>query len=375
MSDGMSSSDASESDVSEEKSTATDPIWSFRGYSLKASDLNSAMTHLYRGEVQRSNTWRTRLDSTTNWAVVTTAAALTFVFGERDNPHIMIILTTLLAAVFLYIESRRYRYYELWTSRVRQMETDFFAAMLVPPYRPDEDWAKNLAGSLLRPEFPISELEAVGRRFRRNYVMIFGALALAWVAKVAVHPEQVETWQDFVQNASIGPVPGLLVIAAGIAFNVVLFAVGWLTSGLQEAPGEVLPRYPSPLGPGRLLDNISDAAQVVLPETLQRVPRRTQLAYIITDKTQRAAERLMHDLARGVTALSGTGMYTGRQHGVLLCAVAPTEVAKLKAIVSDVDPDAFVIITAAYDVMGRGFQRVDGKSKRSKRAQDAEGRD
>jgi uncharacterized membrane protein len=372
VSDSIPSSDASEPDVSEEESPATDPIWSFRGYNLKGSDLNSAMVHLYRGEVQRSNTWRTRLDSTTNWAVVTTAAALTFVFGEGDNPHVMIILTTLLVAVFLYIESRRYRYYELWTSRVRQMETDFFAAMLVPPYRPDEDWAKNLAGSLLRPEFPISELEALGRRFRRNYFVIFGALALAWVAKVAIHPEQVETWQDFVHNASIGPVSGLLVITVGIAFNVVLFAVGWLTAGLQEAPGEVLPRYPSPLGPGRLLDNISDAAQVVLPETLHRVPRRTQLAYIITDKTQRTAERLMHDLVRGVTALSGTGMYTGRQHGVLLCAVAPTEVAKLKAIVSDVDPDAFVIITAAYDVMGRGFRGSDRKSKGSNRAQNIE---
>lgn len=367
MSDGMSAADASASDVSEGTSPAADPIWSFRGYDLKGSDLTTAMVHLYRGEVQRSNTWRTRLDSTTNWAVVTTAAALTFVFGERDNPHVMIILTTLLVAVFLYIESRRYRYYELWTSRVRRMETDFFAAMLIPPYRPDEDWAKSLAGSLLRPEFPISELEAVGRRFRRNYLVIFIALGLAWVAKVAVHPQPAETWQDFVNNASIGPIPGLLVVAAGVSFNLVLFAVGWLTAGLQEAPGEVLPRYPSPLGPGRLLDNISDAAQVVLPETLHRVPRRTQLAYIITDKTQRTAERLMHDLARGVTALSGTGMYTGRPHGVLLCAVAPTEVAKLKAIVSDVDPDAFVIITAAHDVMGRGFHHADGKSKGSSR--------
>jgi uncharacterized membrane protein len=364
-SDATSPSSASETGPAEEKST-TDPIWSFRGYSLKASDLNSAMTHLYRGEVQRSNTWRTRLDSTTNWAVVTTAAALTFVFGERDNPHVMILLTTLLVAVFLYIESRRYRYYELWTSRVRQMETDFFAAMLVPPYRPDEDWAKNLAGSLLRPEFPISELEALGRRFRRNYFVIFVALALAWIAKVAIHPEPVTTWREFVQNAAIGPVPGELVIAAGVVFNLVLFAVGWLTSGLQEAPGEVLPRYPSPLGPGRLIDNISDAAQVVLPETLQRVPRRTQLAYIITDKAERVAQRLMHDLVRGVTALSGTGMYTGRQHSVLLCAVAPTEVAKLKNIVRETDPDAFVIITAAYDVMGRGFRPSDGRSKRAR---------
>lgn len=339
-----------------------DPIWSFRGYKLKASDLNSAMTHLYRGEVQRSNTWRTRLDSTTNWAVVTTAAALTFVFGDRDNPHVMIILTTLLATVFLYIESRRYRYYELWTSRVRQMETDFFAAMLVPPYRPDEDWAKNLAGSLLKPEFPISELEALGRRFRRNYVVIFATLALAWIVKVTIHPRQVQSWQEFLDNASVGPFPGGLVVTLGIIFYVTIFAVGWLTAEMQEAPGEVLPRYPSALGPGRLINNISGAAQDVIPEALHRVPRRTQLAYIITDKKQRLAERLMHDLARGVTSLAGTGMYTGEQHSVLLCAIAPAEVAKLKNIVRDCDSEAFVIITAAYDVMGRGFRPL-GKGK------------
>lgn len=349
-------SDATQSDEETQEPNDADPIWSFRGYQLKASDLNSAMTHLYRGEVQRSNTWRTRLDSTTNWAVVTTAAALTFVFGEKDNSHVMIILTTLLASVFLYIESRRYRYYELWTSRVRQMETDFFAAMLVPPYRPDEDWAKNLAGSLLRPEFPISELEAIGRRFRRNYFVIFATLGLAWVTKVAIHPQPVHSWQEFVTNAEVGPVPGWSVILLGIVFYAAVFAVGWLTAELQESPGEVLPRYPSALGPGRLLDNISEAAQEVIPEALHRVPRRTQLAYVITDRGQRLSERLMHDLARGVTSLAGTGMYTGEQHAILLCAVAPTEVAKLKKIVQACDPDAFVIITAAHDVMGRGFR-------------------
>lgn len=351
-------SDNKASDDGEKERENSEPIWTFRGYKLSAGDLNSAMTHLYRGEVQRSNTWRTRLDSTTNWAVVTTAAALTFVFGERDNPHVMIILTALLVSVFLYIESRRYRYYELWTSRVRQMETDFFAAMLIPPYRPDEDWAKNLAGSLLRPEFPISELEAIGRRFRRNYLVIFATLALAWIVKVAIHPRSIQSWQEFVNHAAVGPVSGEAVIIAGFLFYFVLFAIGWLTAEMQESPGEVLPRYPSPLGPGRLIDNISEAAQEVIPETLHRVPRRTQLAYIITDKSQRLAERLMHDLVRGVTSLAGTGMYTGQQRTVLLCAVAPTEVAKLKGIVRECDPDAFVIITAAYDVMGRGFKPI-----------------
>jgi uncharacterized membrane protein len=340
-----------------------EPIWTFRGYELSASDLNSAMVHLYRGEVQRSNTWRRRLDSTTNWAVVTTAAALSLAFGAPSNSHVMIILTTLLVTVFLYIESRRYRYYELWTSRVRLMETDFFAAMLVPPFCPDEDWARRLAGSLLRPEFPVSEMEALGRRFRRNYAVIFTILALAWFAKIAIHPEPAYSLQDLLNHARLGPLPGWLIMGAGGVFYVAIFAIGWLTVEMHEAPGEVLPRYPSPLGPGRLINNIAEKAQELIPGTLHRVPRRQQLAYIITDKSQRLAERLMHELARGVTALAGTGMYTGKQHTVLLCAVTPTQVAQLKNIVRETDPDAFVIITSAFEVMGRGFKPIKKESK------------
>lgn len=357
----MSDERVSGDDQKEQEST--EQVWTFRGYKLLSSEFNTAMVHLYRGEVARSNVWRTRLDSTTNWAVVTTAAALTFTFGSATNPHVMIILTTILVSVFLYIESRRYRYYELWTSRVRLMETDFFAAMLVPPYRPDQDWARRLAGSLLRPEFPISELEALGRRFRRNYIVIFATLAMAWVTKVAIHPEPVQSWQEFVAHAGVGPLPGALVIAVGVLFNVAIFAIGWLTTEMHEAPGEVLPRYPSPLGPGRLIDNIAEAAQEVLPEALHRVPRRTHLAYIITDKSQRLAERVMHDLMRGVTALNGTGMYTGKQHTVLLCAVAPTQVAQLKNIVRECDPDAFMVIASAQEVLGRGFTPINKKTR------------
>ncbi len=48
-----------------------EPVWSYRGYNLRSSEFTTAMVHYYRAEIQRSNTWRTRLDNTTNWAVVT----------------------------------------------------------------------------------------------------------------------------------------------------------------------------------------------------------------------------------------------------------------------------------------------------------------
>jgi uncharacterized membrane protein len=56
--------------------------WHFRGYAMRPGEFNTAMVHFYRGEVSRSNTWRARLDGTSNWAVVTIAALLTFSFGR-----------------------------------------------------------------------------------------------------------------------------------------------------------------------------------------------------------------------------------------------------------------------------------------------------
>ncbi|HEY6120634.1 MAG TPA: DUF2270 domain-containing protein, partial [Pyrinomonadaceae bacterium] len=54
---------------------------------MSVSEFNTAMIHFYRGEIQRSNTWRNRLDTTTNWAVITAGATLSFVFSSPSNPH------------------------------------------------------------------------------------------------------------------------------------------------------------------------------------------------------------------------------------------------------------------------------------------------
>ena len=77
---------------------------------LTPSEFNTAMVHLYRGEVSRANTWRTRLDGTTNWAVLTTGGTLSFAFSSPSSPHIMILLNSLLIGFFLLIEAHRYRY-------------------------------------------------------------------------------------------------------------------------------------------------------------------------------------------------------------------------------------------------------------------------
>ena len=55
---------------------------------LSLSD--TAMAHLYRGELGRSDRWRTRLDTTTNWALTTTAAVISFGFANVSQSHVTI---------------------------------------------------------------------------------------------------------------------------------------------------------------------------------------------------------------------------------------------------------------------------------------------
>src|SRR3954453_13286323 len=142
----------------------------FLGSQVRPSEVNTAIVHLYRAEITRANSWRSRLDVTTNWALLSTGAAISFAFGQQVTHHSVIILNTLLITLFLSIEARRYRYYELWSYRVRVIEADFYAALLVPPFRPDPELSGKLAESLLNPQFPISIWEALGRRLRRNYL-------------------------------------------------------------------------------------------------------------------------------------------------------------------------------------------------------------
>ena len=84
----------------------------FEDYPLTRQECISALVHFYRGEMYRSQVRRTRLDTTTNWAVVGTAAMITFTFGEAVHPHIILLLSNLVIAIFLCQEARRFRYFK-----------------------------------------------------------------------------------------------------------------------------------------------------------------------------------------------------------------------------------------------------------------------
>lgn len=83
------------------------------------------------------------------------------------------------------------------------------------------------------------------------------------------------------------------------------------------------------------------------------------MCLIVTDQAQRVSDEILAEMHRGVTALEATGMYSGESHKVLLCAVTVTEVTHLKDLVKGVDSDAFVVVTAAEEVLGRGFLTLE----------------
>jgi len=191
----------------------------------------TVLAHLYRGEIYRSTLWRTRLDQTTNWAVVTTGLALSLTFAGPIASPLPVILLGILVAVFLLFEARRYRYFNVWRARCRLLESD----VLVPMLRGegivmDGKWNTLLASDYARPHFHISYLRAIGRRLRKNYAYILSVQALAYFGKLAIHPRSVASLDEFLDRAAIGPLPGWCVVLAGVVFHCtwILIAIGTL---------------------------------------------------------------------------------------------------------------------------------------------------
>lgn len=79
-------------------------------------------------------------------------------------------------------------------------------------------------------------------------------------------------------------------------------------------------------------------------------------AFIVTDRPDQITQEVFSSLGRGVTALQGRGGYTGKERQVLLCVVGRSEQNRLREIIGSLDPGAFVIFTAAHEVLGEGFK-------------------
>lgn len=204
-----------------------------------------ALSHLYRGEVYRSTIWRTRLDATTNWAVVTTGVALSLAFSSATASPLPLALVGLLVAVFLYIEARRYRFFDFWRIRAHIMEVHFFGPMMRGHgVRIDNGWNEILYQDYRAPNLHITFLEAVGRRLRRNYGWIFAIQVAAYTAKLLIHPVPITELEEVWARASMGPVPGQLVLLAGVVFHGTWMTVAYVT--LRSRRGADRKRPPRP---------------------------------------------------------------------------------------------------------------------------------
>ena len=83
----------------------------------------------------------------------------------------------------------------------------------------------------------------------------------------------------------------------------------------------------------------------------------SKVALIISKKYDEIAKMVTTDLERGVTYLDGEGYYSGKATKVILTAVKKQQLAELKRKVSEIDPDAFIIVQEAHQVLGDGFSR------------------
>jgi uncharacterized membrane protein len=215
---------------------------------INRSEFVNAMVHLYRGELGEATAWRSRIDTTTNWAVVLSATALSFVFSDvSSDRHVLILIVSLFITFLMLMEARRYRFFDIWRSRARMIEINFYRPMLDGSSPSMPEWAEILAHDMEWPHFHMPWWEAVGRRLRRNYQWIYIVLLGSWIVVLMSHPTSTTLLSEIVGRAAIGPFPGQFVVICVLLFYSALVVLGVYSSRVSHSKKNL------PAGhPGRL---------------------------------------------------------------------------------------------------------------------------
>ena len=195
----------------------------------------TAMSHFYRGELGRIMSWRGRLDVTMTWAVTTTTSIITIAFTFPQLPHIIFLFNIAIVWMMLWIESRRYWFYDAFRARVRMLEAHFLVPMVLQNRQMLQgEWQKLVCEDLLLPSFKISVLEAVGRRLKRNYFFVFIIILVAWITKIALD-QNVSSIGSFYQALGVGGIPpwfvAIVFVGTYIGMIAILIYVSKKTSG------------------------------------------------------------------------------------------------------------------------------------------------
>jgi len=205
----------------------------------------NTLAHYYRGEMSRMMSWRDRIDRTTNWAIAAVAAMLSVSLSSPNAHHGVLLFAMLLVFLLLVIESRRYRFFHVYRSRVRLLERNYYGRIFAPQELTDPaHWMKQLGDDLRLPHFSISLYQAMARRLRRNYCWIFLILLLAWVLKTTTavlqpgggEAEFIHSPRELFHNAAIGYVPGWVIVTIVLSFYVWMI---YVTLKHREAQGEL----------------------------------------------------------------------------------------------------------------------------------------
>lgn len=209
--------------------------------------LGNVLVHLYRGEVQRVNTWRNRLDRTPYWSMVMVAGMITWSYSSPNRHPALILLTIPITSAILTLEANRYQIHEVWRSRLRLLEENFLANMLDPETTlPRTEWMKVLSNDLREPEHKVALWAALAVRLRRVYLWIFSTIILSWFMKITIHPTQAESLTMALERGRIGFLPGPYVAIFLIFFlaSLTILSFVGVYSVKEKREGEVLEEEP-----------------------------------------------------------------------------------------------------------------------------------
>lgn len=134
--------------------------------------------------------------------------------------------------------------------------------------------------------------------------------------------------------------PHISVSKAIFFLDACVIAMGFATFGPERAMYAVLSVFVSSRCVGLILEGLAFS----------------KAAFIISDKSDEIASALMEQAQRGVTSFCGKGMYTKNQKDILLCVFSQKEIAVVKTIIMNIDPNAFLLLTDVKEVLGEGFQ-------------------
>ena len=201
-----------------------------------------AMSHFYRGEVNRIMVWRQRLDTTTTWAITSTCTIFTVAFSFKEVPHLIFFFNLAIVVIMLWIEARRYRFYDAFRARARMLEAHFLVPIILRQESQLEgNWRKLVAEDLLIPAFKVSMFESIGRRLKRNYAFIAIIILSAWITKIFIHPPpnvpKIDSIRSFYDALSIGGFSSWFV--ASVMLGTFISVIGVTLYITKHSTGEI----------------------------------------------------------------------------------------------------------------------------------------